>query len=206
MNRPIFDPPVPYIGSIQSRFIPGRIIRIQGTVPAVAYRFNINLQCGPQTTPQDDIALQVSVRMLDGYIALNSLQHSVWDEEQRNLTLPIKRAERFEIILLCEFNQYKVAINGHHYCEFPQRIHYDRISHLAIDGDVSIIQVSYESATPSGPGRVSGSNIEAPRAPPLEDPTDEFELIDSAPARAPPPPGIHSPGFTQPPSYEAAMS
>lgn len=72
------------------------------------YRFNINLQCGSQTTPQDDIAIQIAVKILDGYVALNSLQNGIWDEEQRNLTLQIKRAEKFEIILKCEFSQYKV--------------------------------------------------------------------------------------------------
>ncbi|KAF2889288.1 hypothetical protein ILUMI_16885, partial [Ignelater luminosus] len=144
-------------------------------------RFNINLQCGPQTAPQDDIALHMSVRLLEGHVVLNSLQHGIWNEEQRNLALPIKRAERFEIILTCEFNHYKVAINGRHYCEFPQQIHYDRVSHLAIDGDVSIVQISYESSTFAGIGGASSSNV-----PPVKNPAASTKM--------------------QPPSYEAAIS
>ncbi|KAF2898415.1 hypothetical protein ILUMI_07762 [Ignelater luminosus] len=190
MDEPIFDPPIPYIGPIQTRFIPGKVIKIQGTVPAVAYRFNINLQCGSQTSPQDDIAIQIAVKVLDGYIGLNSLQNSIWGEEQLNLTLQIKRAEKFEIILKCEFSQYKITINGTHHCEFPQRIHYDQISHLAIDGDVSIIQISYEHDSSSG-------SVDGPKAPLI----DELQNCHSVNAAFTP-----SPGFTDPPPYSVVPS
>ncbi|KAF2898414.1 hypothetical protein ILUMI_07761 [Ignelater luminosus] len=196
MDTPIFNPSVPYVGPIEARFTPGNIIKIQGTVSSIANRFNINLQCGPKTSPQDDIALQVSIRLLDGYIALNSLQHGVWDEEQRSIRLPVKCGERFKISLICEFNQYKVDINKQHYYEFPQRILYDCITHLAIDGDVSIIQISCEPVT--------YSNAAASTAQ-----TNNFKLSNFITATISS--GIihssASSGFThQPPSYEAAIS
>ncbi|KAF2897129.1 hypothetical protein ILUMI_09050 [Ignelater luminosus] len=38
MIKSIIDPPIPYIGLIPTAINPGKLIRIQGTVPAVAYR------------------------------------------------------------------------------------------------------------------------------------------------------------------------
>lgn len=74
------------------------------------YRFNIKLQCGPEVLPQDDIALQISVKVLDSFITLNSLHYGFWGEQQRMLTSSIKRSERFELVLICEFNHFKVCL------------------------------------------------------------------------------------------------
>lgn len=41
----------------------------------------------------------------------------------------------------------QVIINSQHYCDFPQRIHYDDITHLVIDGDVIISKIAYETAS-----------------------------------------------------------
>ncbi|KAF2897132.1 hypothetical protein ILUMI_09053, partial [Ignelater luminosus] len=107
MIKSIIDPPVPYIGPMPTAINPGKLIRIQGTVPAIAYRFNINLQCGPETSPQDDIALGIAVKVLESFITLNSLQYGIWGERQHMLTSPIKCSERFEIVLVCDFNHFK---------------------------------------------------------------------------------------------------
>ncbi|KAF2888344.1 hypothetical protein ILUMI_17829 [Ignelater luminosus] len=111
MNNSIIDPGIPYIGPIRTKLIPGSTITIEGTVPSAAYEFNINLQCGSQTTPQDDIAIQITVKLLDGYIALNSLENGVWGVEQRMLSLPIKRAEKFHVVLLCGLSRFTVCIS-----------------------------------------------------------------------------------------------
>lgn len=39
---------------------------------------------------------------------------------------------------------FKITINGQDF-EFPQRIPYNEIGYLCINGDVSIIKISYES-------------------------------------------------------------
>ena len=193
MEQPILDPPIPYIGPVVGgRFSPGKVIRIQGVVPGVAYRFDVNLQCGPEISPRDDIALQVAVRILDGFIAINSLQNGIWGEEVQRNTQPIKRAERFEMIIMCDFNKYKVVINGLPFCDFPQRIHYDCITHLTIEGDVSIIQILYGSQSVPSSTIASG-----PTPVTLRHTNDDFEIINT---RKP-----IDIGFSEPPSYSEVV-
>ncbi|KAJ8970372.1 hypothetical protein NQ314_001284, partial [Rhamnusium bicolor] len=109
--------------------------------------FNINLQTGPSPKPRDDTALHISVRLNQGYIARNSYKDGAWGDEEGKGTLPIGIAQAFEILLLIDPNHYKVAINGQHFCEFAHRIPFADVSHLLIDGDVSITLISWESAT-----------------------------------------------------------
>lgn len=71
-------------------------------------RFNINLQCGKNTEGGDDIALHISVRVSEGYIARNSLDKLQWGEEQGEGYMPIGPGQQFEIIVLCEPTMYKV--------------------------------------------------------------------------------------------------
>lgn len=69
-------------------------------------RFNINLQCGQNEG--SDLALHVSVRVSEGYIARNSLDKGQWGEEQGQGYMPIGPGQQFEIIILCEQSGYKV--------------------------------------------------------------------------------------------------
>lgn len=152
MQQPITNPPVPFVGPIQGGFAPGTMVRIQGQVPPTADRFNINLHCGP---PPSDVALHLSVRLLQSYIARNSLQDEGWGSEEDNGSLPIAPGQSFEIIILCDPGSYKIAVNGNHFCEFRHRIPFQQVSHLAIDGDVSLGVIAFE-------GGASGSSAPPP--------------------------------------------
>lgn len=193
MEEAIRDPSIPYVGVVAGRFTPGKIIRIQGAVPGIAYRFDINLQCGPETRPRDDIAMHISVRFLDGFIAMNSLHNGVWGEVIKGNTQPVKRAEQFEILIMCDFNQYKVVINDQLFYDFPQRIHYDLVSYLTIEGDVTINNITYGS---------QNSLPTLPRSGPvpvLRRPIDnDFEIVN-----APPPPSYSEVVHNLPPNGPA---
>ncbi|KOB67306.1 Galectin [Operophtera brumata] len=39
-----------------------------------------------------------------------------------------------------------VALNGAHFCEFPHRVPFQRISHLTVDGDVMVQFIGWEGA------------------------------------------------------------
>uniref|UniRef100_A0A1Y1KR01 Galectin n=1 Tax=Photinus pyralis TaxID=7054 RepID=A0A1Y1KR01_PHOPY len=187
MEEPIRDPSIPYVGVIAGRFTPGKIIRIQGAVPGIAYRFDINLQCGPETRPRDDIAMHLSVRFLDGFIAMNSLQNGIWGEVVHGNTQPVKRAEQFEILIMCDFNKYKIVINDQLFYDFPQRIHYDSISYLTIEGDVTIANITYGSQN-SLPTLPRPGPVPVIRRPPDND----FEIVNG-------------PDHSQPPSYSEVV-
>lgn len=55
----------------------------------------------------------------------------------------------FEFIILCEPDQFKIALNGAHYCEFRHRIPIHEITHLSIDGDVQVERITITSSTSS---------------------------------------------------------
>ncbi|KAG5882586.1 hypothetical protein JTB14_030135 [Gonioctena quinquepunctata] len=172
MVAPIVKPEVPYNGEIPGGLESGRMCRIQGVTHPEADRFNINFQVGPNDSPRDDTALHISVRLNQGYIARNSYQDGEWGNEQGNLDLPIGTAQSWEIIILVDHNDYKVAINGQHFCEFPHRIPINKVTHLLIDGDVSITLISWEGIAGVGgtesASRTSALNAEGPQGAPQQ--------------------------------------
>jgi len=76
----------------------------------VCCRFAINLQCGPKTSPRDDIALHVAPRFNASYITRNSLQNMVWGAEENHGYMPLACGQGFEIIILCDPSHYKVSM------------------------------------------------------------------------------------------------
>lgn len=142
-SLPTYSPGIPYFGIIDGGFHPGKLVRIQGTVLPAANRFAINLQCGQR----DDIALHVAPRFNENYITRNSLQNMAWGVEENHGHMPLARGHGFEIIILCDPTHYKIAVNGQHYTEFGHRIPYQRVTYLAIDGDVTVSLIQYEGGS-----------------------------------------------------------
>ncbi|XP_022118966.2 galectin-5 [Pieris rapae] len=145
---PIYNPVIPCVHAIPGGMYPGRMIRFQGTVPPGAQRFAINFQCGPNTDPRDDIALHLNFRFIEMCIVRNHLTAMNWGMEETSGGMPLVRGESFEALILCEPQSLKVAVNGVHFCEFPHRTPFQRISHLTIDGDVMINFIGFEGAQP----------------------------------------------------------
>lgn len=141
---PIMNPPNPYVGTL--RIFPGTLVKVSGRPRPNATRFAINFQTGPSLNPRDDLALHLSPCFTPPRVVRNSLRHGSWGLEEAwgNGTLFSPHAG-FEIMILAEPDQFKIAINGAHYCEFKHRIPYHEITHLTIDGDVDIERISISS-------------------------------------------------------------
>ncbi|XP_034255938.1 galectin-7-like [Thrips palmi] len=139
---------VPYRGLIPSGIFPGRMIRVQGTVHPSAQRFAINLQCGPNTEPRDNIALHFSPQFVTHTVIRNSLQNLMWGPEESLGYFPFSPGQAFEIILLCEATHFKIAVNGAHYTEFEHRLAFQTVSHITIDGDIQLSAVRFEDPPP----------------------------------------------------------
>lgn len=167
MAAPLYNPAVPFTGFIQGGFLPGKMVRIQGSSLPSANRFAINLQCGPNTAPRDDIAFHLSPRFSENCIARNSLQNVNWGPEENYGHMPIMRGQYFEIIILCEAGQFKIAVNGQHFTEFPHRIPYQRVTYLTVDGDVTLSLIQYEGGEMSGMGYVPPPAMTPGFVPPL---------------------------------------
>lgn len=148
MEQPILHPPNPYVGPL--RVFPGTLVKVGGRAKLNAVRFAINLQTGPSLNPRDDLALHLSPSFTPPRIVRNSLQHGAWGLEEAwgNGTV-LSPHQPFEIIILTEPEQFKIAINGSHFCEFRHRLPYPEISHLSIDGDVDIDHITVTSMQPA---------------------------------------------------------
>lgn len=68
--------------------------------------------CGPNPH-ESDIALHISVRLLEGYIARNTYQFGEWGDEQGSGDLPIAPGQSFEIIVLADTSDFKVIFKIH---------------------------------------------------------------------------------------------
>lgn len=141
---------LPYVGEVEGGLTPGKMVKVQGSVPPNSTRFAINYQLGPNLNPRDDIALHISPRFAEGIITRNNIVSMRWGPEENDGPLWIKPGTSFEIIILCEYNCYKIAVNGRHFTEFAHRLPYNKVTHLVIDGEVLISSIFYETI-PIGP-------------------------------------------------------
>lgn len=136
MSAPIINPSVPYVGTM--RVFGGQLLKIVGTPRYQASRFAINLQTGPNVNPRDDIALHLSPCFNPPSFKRNSLICSSWGPEDSSGPFLFRPGQRFELMILCQEYNFKIAIDGRHLCDFDHRIAMEEISHLTIDGDVDI--------------------------------------------------------------------
>ncbi|XP_063836822.1 galectin-4-like isoform X2 [Ostrinia nubilalis] len=183
MAAPIYNPVIPCLYPLPGGMYPGRMIRVQGNVPPGAQRFAINLQCGPNTDPRDDIALHLNFRFVEMCVVRNHLSSMEWGVEETDGGIPIRRGEPFEALLLCEPQSIKVALNGIHFCEFLHRTPFQRITHITVDGDVAVQFIGFEGA--------------APQQPYMADPPTYGGQY------GPPPPAYGAPGYGAPQGYSA---
>ena len=72
------------------------------------FRFAVNLQCGPNLNPRDDLAFHISPRFHERAVVRNSLVSGQWGSEERHGNFPFQAGSGFEILLLCDATHYKV--------------------------------------------------------------------------------------------------
>ncbi|XP_078592224.1 galectin-8-like isoform X2 [Branchiostoma floridae x Branchiostoma japonicum] len=137
---------VPYIGSIPGGLYPGRMVIINGTVhPGMPDRFHFNLQCGASTAPRADIAMQFNPRFAARAVVRNSLTNNKWGAEEKDTPyFPFMPGQPFELMVLCQQDSFKVAVNGQHLTEFRHRIQpLTRVDTLVVEGKVSLQQIRF---------------------------------------------------------------
>lgn len=136
---------VPGVVSIRNGCQPGRMIQIQGQVPHGANRFNVYLQ-GSDGNEPNNIPLVLSVRWDDPssgqVIVLNNRQHGNWGNEERGGNFPFHHGQSFELLFLCEHNEWKIAVNGQHLTSFRHRNQMHETNHVSITGSVEVRSVN----------------------------------------------------------------
>ncbi|KAJ8308946.1 hypothetical protein KUTeg_013820 [Tegillarca granosa] len=140
-----YRPPTPYIGSIPGGLTVGKQIFIQGLVPLHGNLLAINLACGPKLEPRDDVALHFVARFNENCVVRNTLQSGRWGPEERYGSFPFNKNYQFEVIILVEESQYKIAVNGQHFTEYQHRIPIHKVTHLTVECDVIISAVRIDA-------------------------------------------------------------
>ncbi|RWS26500.1 galectin-4-like protein, partial [Leptotrombidium deliense] len=131
--------------------------------------FAINLQTGPRVNPRDDIALHISpVFTPPPRVVRNTLQAQRWGPEESHGGFPFTPGTGFEILILVEHDEFKLAINGAHFTQYRHRIPLNLVSFIAVDGDVTINAIIFEG---HGHASVPSAPMMAPSAPVMGMPT-----------------------------------
>ncbi|XP_072314160.1 galectin-8-like isoform X2 [Eucyclogobius newberryi] len=133
------DLSLPYKGSLLNGLSPGEHITVKGQVCIYPHSFTINLR----SSQTENIALHLNPRIKSAVFIRNSYLSECWGYEERELQFfPFSSGEYFEILILCQPHQFKVAVNGLHLFEFKHRVQdLKSIDLMEIMGDVELIDV-----------------------------------------------------------------
>nr|XP_057945862.1 galectin-8-like [Doryrhamphus excisus] len=133
------DLSLPYKGSILKGLSPGQHITIKGQISVYPHSFTVNLR----NSRTENIALHLNPRMKSSTFVRNSYLNESWGQEERELVFfPFSSGDYFEILLLCQAHQFKLAVNGSHLFEFRHRVQdLGSIDQLEIMGDLELMDV-----------------------------------------------------------------
>lgn len=141
----IVSPVIPFAAPIQGGLQPGRTFSIRGAVPVNCGRFVVNLQKGHQQDPSD-ILLHLSFRFDDPtsntVIVRADRDKGKWGKEERDGGSPLTRGAPFDLFILTEQKEFKIALNGRHFTTFKMRQPISEGTHLSISGDVHVQTVT----------------------------------------------------------------
>uniref|UniRef100_A0A3Q1GNQ8 Galectin n=1 Tax=Acanthochromis polyacanthus TaxID=80966 RepID=A0A3Q1GNQ8_9TELE len=145
-RQTFLNPSIPFAGTILGGLLPGEMVLIQGSVPPDADRFQVDFTCGSSVKPRADIAFHFNPRITKSCIVCNTLQKERWGREQILYQMPFKAGVIFEIIVLVQKDQFKVAVNGAHVLEYKHRVDLDRVDTILVSGKVKIQALGIVSA------------------------------------------------------------
>ncbi|XP_062861119.1 uncharacterized protein LOC134323515 [Trichomycterus rosablanca] len=135
ITNPIRSPALPYMGLIPGGIKPQMAVFFQGTVPANAKSFAINFQKGQAAGA--DIAFQFNSRIGDN-IYLNSFRNGSWEKEETVSDNPFTSGSPLIMFIVIKPEGYEIFANGRRPFMFKHRIPVEKVSTLAISGDVSL--------------------------------------------------------------------
>uniref|UniRef100_A0A3B4BE25 Galectin n=1 Tax=Periophthalmus magnuspinnatus TaxID=409849 RepID=A0A3B4BE25_9GOBI len=130
---------VPFQAEIVKGLSPGRSITIKGRTSPNAQSLGVNLAVGGSSA----IALHLNPRLKQRNFVRNSFLFDCWGPEETEIQdFPFEPDQYFEMIILCEASQFRVAVNGTHQFEYKHRVQdLSRVTVLTLTGDLSLEEV-----------------------------------------------------------------
>ncbi|XP_028662938.1 galectin-9-like [Erpetoichthys calabaricus] len=143
----IYNPVVPFIGSIQGGLHVGKEITVIGRVLPGAKRFDINFKCGP------DIAFHFNPRYEGGqkYVVCNTQQHHSWGSEERKYEAFVQEGSMFTMTIQVNQDSYMVLRNGSYFLHYMHRLPFSRVDNFSVNGDVQITSIAFQNAVVAAP-------------------------------------------------------
>jgi len=141
---------VPYAAKLDTQINPGQSLVVRGT--PTGDRFDINLATGadPGST---NIILHVSCRLKDKEYVFNTKDNGAWGKEEKH-KLHLEKGTPFNIRIRCHENRFEVIVDGKDLCEYKYRMPIVSISHVDVNGDISLNAVGWEGNYYSVPYKV----------------------------------------------------
>lgn len=144
LQNVIYNPVIPYVGTIPEQLEPGSLIVVRGHVPGDSDRFQVDLQCGSSVKPRADVAFHFNPRFKRANcIVCNTLKNEKWGWEEITHDMPFSKEKSFEIVIMVLKDKFQVAVNGKHMLLFNHRIGPDNIDTLGIYGKVNVHSVGF---------------------------------------------------------------
>ncbi|KAJ9585855.1 hypothetical protein L9F63_020497, partial [Diploptera punctata] len=138
----------PYEAHLHNGFPPGTRLTIQGCTHDDCDRFSINLQCpsiSQRHKNETDILFHFNPRFKEDVVVRNSKLCGEWGSEERGGDMVLKRGAEFTIEIQSQEDSFTVNIDGNFYTYYQHRQKPHNVTHVAINGEVSLNKVIYQS-------------------------------------------------------------
>ncbi|KAM9211128.1 galectin-9-like [Dugong dugon] len=147
---PYLNPGIPFHGAIPGGLHDGLQIIIKGTVLYYSgNRFAVNFQTG---CSGNDIAFHFNPRFEEGgYVVCNTKQNGSWGSEERKMQMPFQMGKYFEIFVLVQSWDFKVAVNGSHFLQYSHRVPFHRVDTIAVQGPLQLYSVEFQQNSGAAP-------------------------------------------------------
>uniref|UniRef100_A0A6A7FNY0 Galectin n=2 Tax=Hirondellea gigas TaxID=1518452 RepID=A0A6A7FNY0_9CRUS len=158
MSAPVQNPVTPHLQPVPGGFVPGTIAHVTGTFTPGAASLIIKLQSGPGGDPADDVGLCLYGRVREGQLGRNSFTRAAgWGPEELAPGVQgLAPSMTFDVTIMCDPLQFKIAYNGKHVCEYMHRMNPASLSYLnvaSLPGDLSLSCVWIEQSQNQAPAQ-----------------------------------------------------